>query len=126
MNIKDYVNMPYKITIKLWEDERERYWVAEIPELPGCMSDGETIKEAIKNVMDAKELWIEIVLEDRGMNIPLPKYKTLIIENLGRYSEEEIQKCNESYEELKDFIRKFNEKHKDVVFLNVYKEEKFT
>lgn len=123
MNIKDYVNMPHKITIKLWEDEREKYWVAEIPELPGCMSDGETVKEAIKNVIDAKELWIEVALCD-DIEVSLPKHDVLIVENLGKYSEEEIQKCNDSYEELRGIINRFNEKHKDVVFLNLYKEDK--
>lgn len=88
------------------------------------MSDGETVKEAIKNVMDAKELWIEVALEDRGMEVPLPEHDVLIIENLGKYSEEEIQKCNEACVELKEIINRFNEKHKDVVFLNTYKKDK--
>jgi predicted RNase H-like HicB family nuclease len=43
----------YKIKIiKLTEEEGGGY-LAYVPELPGCMSDGETLEEALKNVQDA-------------------------------------------------------------------------
>ncbi|MHA6712117.1 type II toxin-antitoxin system HicB family antitoxin [Dehalococcoides mccartyi] len=34
-------------------------YVASINELPGCLSQGETIKEALANIKEAKELWLE-------------------------------------------------------------------
>ena len=46
-------------------------WLAEVPELPGCMSDGETIEEAIANGEDKKRCWIAAVKE-AGRPIPTP------------------------------------------------------
>ena len=34
-------------------------WLATIPDLPGCMSDGETPEEAIQNAREAEVSWIE-------------------------------------------------------------------
>ena len=47
------------------------YWVAKHFDLPGCMSDGETPDEAISNLDDAKQVWIESYLED-GLEVPEP------------------------------------------------------
>jgi antitoxin HicB len=44
---------------------------AIIPELPGCMSDGETPKEAVENVAGAIESWKEAA-EELGRDIPAP------------------------------------------------------
>lgn len=44
-------------------------WLAEVPDLPGCMSDGETPVEALRNVMDAKESWLKVACK-RGQKIP--------------------------------------------------------
>ena len=46
-------------------------WLAEVPDLPGCMSDGETPQEAVENVMDAIACWIEAAEED-GRPVPAP------------------------------------------------------
>lgn len=45
-------------------------FLIEFPDLPGCMSDGETIDEAIENGFDAAKCWIEVANED---NIDIPK-----------------------------------------------------
>jgi predicted RNase H-like HicB family nuclease len=42
-----------------------------VPDLPGCMSDGETPEEAIANVSDAIETWLEAA-RDAGRTIPTP------------------------------------------------------
>jgi antitoxin HicB len=44
---------------------------AIVPDLPGCMSDGETPEEAIANVQDAISSWIEAA-KDLGRAIPSP------------------------------------------------------
>lgn len=44
-------------------------WVAEIPSLPGCVSQGRTRDEAIANVTEAAELWIDSV---RALGKPVP------------------------------------------------------
>ena len=35
------------------------YWVAEVPSLPGCITQGKTYDETLENVKEAIELWIE-------------------------------------------------------------------
>ena len=44
------------------------YWV-EVPALPGCASQGESVEEALENVKDAIKLYLE-VLEEDGAQIP--------------------------------------------------------
>lgn len=47
-------------------------WVAEFPDLPGCVGAGDTAEEAVLMAIDAKKAWIEIALEDEK-NIPEAK-----------------------------------------------------
>ncbi|MDX8527702.1 type II toxin-antitoxin system HicB family antitoxin [Mesorhizobium sp. MSK_1335] len=47
---------------------------AYVPDLPGCMSDGETPEEAIANVQDAIAVWIEAAHE-LGRSVPRPSRK---------------------------------------------------
>ena len=35
------------------------YWVVECPSLPGCFSQGKTVEEALANIKEAIDLWIE-------------------------------------------------------------------
>jgi predicted RNase H-like HicB family nuclease len=46
-------------------------FIAIVPDLPGCMSDGETPEEAVINVRDAIVCWMEAA-EDQGHHIPAP------------------------------------------------------
>lgn len=66
-----YLNLNYEIKLRQLTEEEGGGWFAEIPLLPGCMSDGETAEEAIKNLNDAKKCWIETALE-LGRPIPEP------------------------------------------------------
>ncbi len=45
------------------------YWVAEVPSLPGCISQGTTRDEALENVKEAIELYLEVLQAD-GQPIP--------------------------------------------------------
>jgi predicted RNase H-like HicB family nuclease len=54
--------------VVLYQDE-DGVWIAEVPSLPGCRSDGDTEAEAMENVRDAIDVWIEIARE-RGWTIP--------------------------------------------------------
>lgn len=56
-------------TILIHKDPERGYW-AEVPSLPGCFSQGETIEETIANTKEAIELHIEGLLEDNA-EIPL-------------------------------------------------------
>ncbi|MCK5217988.1 type II toxin-antitoxin system HicB family antitoxin [bacterium] len=60
--------------VDLIPDTRDGGFVSVIPDLPGCISQGETEKEALKMISEAKALWIEEELE-RGRSIPLPREK---------------------------------------------------
>jgi predicted RNase H-like HicB family nuclease len=54
-----------------WSEEDDAY-VVEVPELPGCMADGMTYEEAIKNSLNVIKEWIETAKEI-GRDIPKPK-----------------------------------------------------
>ena len=60
----------YEIII-FWSEEDNAY-VAEVPELPGCMADGNTYQEALSNAERVIEEWIETALE-LGRPIPRPR-----------------------------------------------------
>ena len=62
----------YEVII-YWSDEDNAY-IAEVPELPGCMADGPTYEAALKNVRIIIEEWIETARE-LGRPIPVPKGK---------------------------------------------------
>jgi predicted RNase H-like HicB family nuclease len=47
------------------EPQPEGGYVAYVPALPGCMSQGETKEEALKNVKEAIELYLEVVEEKK-------------------------------------------------------------
>lgn len=59
----------YAILVRPLSEEEGGGFVAIVPELPGCSSDGETMQEAMENVQGAIESWIEAA-EDMGRPIP--------------------------------------------------------
>ena len=63
-----YMSLPYKM--ELIEDVEEGGYTIFFPELPGCITCGDTIEEAIKNAKDAKTEWLVSCLEDE---IPIPE-----------------------------------------------------
>ncbi len=64
--LDDHMRMPYRMEII--EDEDEGGYVVSYPDLPGCITCGETIESAIANALDAKKAWIIAALED-GIDI---------------------------------------------------------
>lgn len=67
--LNDYLAMSYRLEIV--RDDAEGGFVASYPDLPGCITCGETEEEAVKNALDAKKVWLEAALED-GLAIPAP------------------------------------------------------
>jgi antitoxin HicB len=59
----------YPFTIRELAPEDGGGFLIEFPELPGCMSDGDTVEEAIANGVDAVECWISAAKE-KGREIP--------------------------------------------------------
>lgn len=54
------------------------YWVAECPSLPGCISQGKTKEEAIKNIREAIEGYVESLEEDH-LAVPEEKFEAVLI-----------------------------------------------
>ena len=80
-------NRPY--TIHMAQDGLSHgkvCWVAEHPELDGCMTQGDTKGEAQWSLNDARLVWIQACLDD-GLAIPPPRNKTaqtvIVIYSLG-------------------------------------------
>lgn len=61
----------YPLHLRRLSAEEGGGWLAEVPDLPGCMSDGETPEEAVINVQGAILSWIEAA-EDLRRPIPHP------------------------------------------------------
>ena len=60
----------YSVTIQ-WSEENQAY-LARVPELPGCVTHGDTYEEALKNAQEVIELWIEAA-QKTGKSIPPPR-----------------------------------------------------
>lgn len=67
--LNEYLSLSYRMEIV--EDHEEGGFVVMFPDLPGCMTCGETIEAAVTNAMDAKKAWLEAALEE-GIEIPKP------------------------------------------------------
>ena len=60
--LNDYMAMSYRMEIV--EDKDEGGFVVSFPDLPGCISCGETVESAVANAMDAKKEWLVAALEE--------------------------------------------------------------
>lgn len=68
--------MEYKYEIIIYWSEADKAFLAEAPELPGCMADGKTYAEALKNVGVVIDEWIET---SKSLNRPIPVPKGRLI-----------------------------------------------
>jgi predicted RNase H-like HicB family nuclease len=64
--------MSIRYELILYWSETDQSFIVEVPELPGCMADGDTYEEALANVQLVIEEWIETARE-MGRPIPEPK-----------------------------------------------------
>ncbi len=53
-------------------------WVAECPSLPGCVSQGQTREEAIRNIKDAIDAYVA-ALEEDGLPVPEERFELLTV-----------------------------------------------
>lgn len=65
------MGLPYRIVVEPLSPEDGGGYLATVPDLPGCMSDGETPAEALANVEDAASAWIASARLD-GQPVPEP------------------------------------------------------
>ena len=68
--LKEYLELQYRL--ELIPDAEEGGFVASYPELPGCLSCGETVEIAYNNAIDAKKEWLTAAIEE-GIYIPEPE-----------------------------------------------------
>ena len=65
----------YRFTVRPLTEAEGGGYLIEFPDLPGCMSDGETIEEVLANGSEATQAWIAAMLE-AGRPVPAPTMDT--------------------------------------------------
>ena len=68
----------HKYEIILYWSNEDNTFVAEVPELPGCMAHGRTQEAALANANEAIQLWIDTA-EEFGDPVPEPKGQRLML-----------------------------------------------
>ena len=68
----------FKYEIILYWSQADRAFLAEVPELPGCMAHGDTQEAALRSANQAIELWIDTAHEF-GDPVPEPKGERLML-----------------------------------------------
>lgn len=71
-NVDYYLSLPYSVRLTPRKEGDREFYAAEIPDLPGCLSDGKTERQALRNIREAQRIWVEAALESR-YPIPEPK-----------------------------------------------------
>ena len=87
--LNEYMSMSYKMEII--EDQDEGGFVISYPDLPGCITCGETIESAMQNAKDAKREWIRAALEE-GIENYSGQFKLRIPRSLHRSLAEHSQR----------------------------------
>src|SRR5699024_381221 len=95
--LDEYLKLPYPMEIV--EDQEEGGYTISFPDLPGCITCGETIEKAVDKGKEAKRLWLEAAMEE-GISIPEPdnsekysgQYKLRIHRSLHRSLAEHSKK----------------------------------
>ena len=68
--------MSQKYEIILYWSDDDQVFIAEVPELPGCVAHGDTQQTALQNVNDAIALWLDTARQ-LGRPLPQPKGRRL-------------------------------------------------
>ena len=69
--------LEYRIMIEPLPAAEGGGFLATVPDLPGCMSDGATPEEAVSNIQDAITAWIEAA-RDLGHSVPKPSRRAAL------------------------------------------------
>lgn len=62
--------MSIRYELIIYWSEADQAFIVDVPELPGCMADGETYEEALANAKEVIEAWIETA---RSLGRPIPE-----------------------------------------------------
>ena len=68
----------YRYEIILYWSNEDECFIAEVPELPGCVAHGDTQQSALASINDAMTLWLETARE-KNQSIPEPKGRRLMV-----------------------------------------------
>jgi predicted RNase H-like HicB family nuclease len=63
--------------VNIFYSEEDEGYIADIPDLKYCSAFGETVEEAVHEVLQAKAAWLETAKAE-GKPVPLPKYRPAI------------------------------------------------
>lgn len=66
------MNQTHKYEVVIYWSVEDEAYIAEVPELPGCMADGATYSEAAANVQVIIDEWIDTA-QELGRPVPAPK-----------------------------------------------------
>lgn len=67
----------HKYEVIIWWSDEDCIFVAEAPELPGCMAHGDTQEEALAQINEAMQSWLETAKE-LGRSIPQPQGRLVL------------------------------------------------
>lgn len=81
--LQEYIDAAMKHVSCRWDTDS---WVAEVPVLPGCLSDGETREEAVANVREAIESW---VIGSLRHGLPVPPIDDVALAHVVDLNEDE-------------------------------------
>ena len=103
LTIDEYLRLPYHIEIIRETDPEDAGWVAQVRELPGCITQADNFDELEEMIRDAMRGWFEIAIQD-GLPIPLPqadveysgKFVIRVPRQLHRQLAEEAERQNVS------------------------------
>ena len=68
----------HKYEIILYWSNEDEVFIAEVPELPGCVAHGDDQESALRNIKDAMQFWIDTA-EELGRFVPEPKGERLML-----------------------------------------------
>jgi predicted RNase H-like HicB family nuclease len=68
--------LTYRYEIILYWSDEDALFIAEVPELPGCMAHGDSPEQALAECHQAIDLWVETARE-MGREVPEPKGRRL-------------------------------------------------
>ena len=88
--LNDYMAMSYRM--KIIEDKDEGGFVVSYPELPGCVTCGKTVEDAVANALDAKKAWIEAALAEKELLVKLQEAEEAVKDESAWMSLDELKK----------------------------------
>jgi predicted RNase H-like HicB family nuclease len=65
------MGLRYAVVLRPLSEEEGGGWLAQIPDLPGCVSDGETPEETLRAVEEVQDAWLKVA-RARRVRVPLP------------------------------------------------------